>query len=158
MRNQHCMQVNDKTRRNLAWWRVDLGSTYVVISINITNRDVNQGKLKRCYWLFEIVLCLCMQKRVVGWWGWGVVGWGVVGGVGCVVWWWGVVGCWDWWGLWWWWWWGGVVFGVGDGGGPGFANDCPCWVWCRRLTTCLQYDGPPFGNPIWNDCGFVSLA
>ena len=21
-------------------------------------------------------------------------------------------------------------------GGPGFANDCPCGVWCRGLTTC----------------------
>ena len=26
---------------------------------------------------------------------------------------------------------------------PGFATDCPCGVWCRGLTTCLLYVGPP---------------
>ena len=25
----------------------------------------------------------------------------------------------------------------------GFATDCPCGVWCRGLTTCLLYVGPP---------------
>ena len=28
-------------------------------------------------------------------------------------------------------------------GVPGFATDCPCGVWCRGLTTCLLYVGPP---------------
>ena len=28
-------------------------------------------------------------------------------------------------------------------GVPGFATDCPCVVWCRGLTTCLLYVGPP---------------
>ena len=31
-------------------------------------------------------------------------------------------------------------------GVPGFANDCPCSVWCHGLTTCLLYVGPLFGN------------
>ena len=26
---------------------------------------------------------------------------------------------------------------------PGLATDCPCGVWCRGLTTCLLYVGPP---------------
>ena len=26
---------------------------------------------------------------------------------------------------------------------PGFATDCHCGVWCRGLTTCLLYVGPP---------------
>ena len=26
---------------------------------------------------------------------------------------------------------------------PGFATDCACGVWCRGLTTCLLYVGPP---------------
>ena len=30
---------------------------------------------------------------------------------------------------------------------PGFATDCPCSVWCR-LTTCLLYVVPSFGNLI----------
>ena len=33
-------------------------------------------------------------------------------------------------------------------GVPGFANDCPCGVWCRELTTCLLYVGPHFGNVV----------
>ena len=33
-------------------------------------------------------------------------------------------------------------------GVSGFATDCPCGVWCRGLTTCLLYVGPPFGNRI----------
>ena len=41
---------------------------------------------------------------------------------------------------------------------PGFATDCPCGVWCRRLTTCLLYVGPPFGILVWNDSGYVSLT
>ena len=41
---------------------------------------------------------------------------------------------------------------------PGFATDYPCGVWCRGLTTCLLYVGPPVGNLVWNDCGFVSLT
>ena len=28
------------------------------------------------------------------------------------------------------------------GGVPGFATDCPCGVWCRRLTICPLYVGP----------------
>ena len=32
----------------------------------------------------------------------------------------------------------------------GFANDCLCGVWCRELTTCLLYVGPPFGNRFLN--------
>ena len=43
-------------------------------------------------------------------------------------------------------------------GGPGFATDCPCGVWCCEITTCLMHVGPRFGNPVWNDCGFVSLT
>ena len=31
-------------------------------------------------------------------------------------------------------------------GVSGFATDCPCYVWCRGLTTCLLHVGPPFGN------------
>ena len=38
---------------------------------------------------------------------------------------------------------------------PGFSVDCPCGVWCRRLTTCLLYDGPLFRN--LDDNRFVSL-
>ena len=30
-------------------------------------------------------------------------------------------------------------------------SDCPCGVWCRGLTTCLQHVGPPFGNRIINN-------
>ena len=42
-------------------------------------------------------------------------------------------------------------------GVPGFATDCPCGVWCRRLTTCLLYVGPIFGNLFENDSKFVSM-
>ena len=43
-------------------------------------------------------------------------------------------------------------------GVPGLATDCPCSVWCCGLTTCLLYVGPPVGNLVWNDSGFVSLT
>ena len=34
-----------------------------------------------------------------------------------------------------------------------FATDCPCCVWCRRLTTCLLYVGPHFRNRLLsNNC------
>ena len=36
-------------------------------------------------------------------------------------------------------------------GVSGFATDCPCGVWCRRLTTCLLHVGPPFGNRLLNN-------
>ena len=42
-------------------------------------------------------------------------------------------------------------------GVPGFATDCPC-VWCRGLTSCPLYVGPPFGNLVKNDSRFVSLT
>ena len=38
-----------------------------------------------------------------------------------------------------------------------FTTDCSCGVWCRRLTTCLFYDDPLFGNLVENDSRFVSL-
>ena len=38
------------------------------------------------------------------------------------------------------------IFYMGD---PGFATDCPCSVWCRRLTTCLLYVSPLFGNRVY---------
>ena len=41
----HCVYARDNSGQNLAWWQVDLGETYVVISINITNRNLFQGKL-----------------------------------------------------------------------------------------------------------------
>ena len=41
---------------------------------------------------------------------------------------------------------------------PSFATDILCGVWCRLLTTCSLYVGPLFGNLVWNDSGFVSLA
>ena len=31
-------------------------------------------------------------------------------------------------------------------GVPGFETDYPCGVWCRGLTTCFLYIGPPYGN------------
>ena len=34
-------------------------------------------------------------------------------------------------------------------GVSGFATDCPCYVWCRRLTTCLLYLCSLFGNFLW---------
>ena len=41
---------------------------------------------------------------------------------------------------------------------PGFATDCPCGVWCRGLTTCLLYVGPPLEFLVWNDSGYVNLT
>ena len=35
-------------------------------------------------------------------------------------------------------------------GVSGFATDCPCYVWCRGLITCLLHVGPPFGNRFLN--------
>ena len=43
-------------------------------------------------------------------------------------------------------------------GVSGFATDCPSGVWCRRLTTCLQHVGPPFGNRILNNSWAVGLT
>ena len=43
-------------------------------------------------------------------------------------------------------------------GVSGFANDCPCGVWCRGLTTCLLHVGPPFGNRILNNSWAVGLT
>ena len=43
-------------------------------------------------------------------------------------------------------------------GVSGFANDCPCGVWCRGLTTCLLYVGPPFGNRFLNNKWAVGLT
>ena len=43
-------------------------------------------------------------------------------------------------------------------GVPGFETDCPCGVWCRGLTTCPEYVGPPFGNLGWSNSRFVSLT
>ena len=43
-------------------------------------------------------------------------------------------------------------------GVSGFATDCPCDVWCRGLTTCLQHVGPPFGNRILNNSWAVGLT
>ena len=43
-------------------------------------------------------------------------------------------------------------------GVPGFTIDCPCGVWCRGLTTCLQYNGSLVGNLVWSDGGFVTLT
>ena len=40
-------------------------------------------------------------------------------------------------------------------GVSGFANDCPCGVWCRGLPTCLLHVGPPFWKSIFKqqlDC------
>ena len=38
-----------------------------------------------------------------------------------------------------------------------FATDCPCGVCCRGLTTCLLYDGPPFGN-LWKSIFKILLG
>ena len=43
-------------------------------------------------------------------------------------------------------------------GVSGFATGCPCDVWCRGLTTCLLYVGPPFGNRILNNSWAVGLT
>ena len=43
-------------------------------------------------------------------------------------------------------------------GVSGFATDCPCDVWCRGLTTCLLYVGPPFGNRFLNTSWAVGLT
>ena len=42
-------------------------------------------------------------------------------------------------------------------GVPGFANERPCDVWCRGLTTCLLYVGPILGNLVENESSFVNL-
>ena len=43
-------------------------------------------------------------------------------------------------------------------GVSGFAIDCPCGVWCRGLTTCLLYVGPPFGNRFLNNSWAVGVT
>ena len=43
-------------------------------------------------------------------------------------------------------------------GFSGFATDCPCGVWCRRLTTCLLYIGPLFRNRLLNNSWAVGLT
>ena len=43
-------------------------------------------------------------------------------------------------------------------GGSGFATDCPCYVWCRGLTTCLLHVGPPFENRILKNSWAVGLT
>ena len=43
-------------------------------------------------------------------------------------------------------------------GVSGFATDCPCDVWCRGLTTCLLYVGPPFGNRFLKTSWAVGLT
>ena len=43
-------------------------------------------------------------------------------------------------------------------GVSGFANDCPCGVWCRGLTTCLLNVGPLFGNWLLNNSWAVGLT
>ena len=40
----------------------------------------------------------------------------------------------------------------------GFATDCPCDVWCRKLTTCLLRVGPHFGNRLLNTSWAVGLT
>ena len=40
----------------------------------------------------------------------------------------------------------------------GFATDCPCGVWCRRLTTCLLHVGPPLGNRFLNNSCTVGVT
>ena len=40
-----CAYAEGGSRTNQAWWQVDMGDTYVVISVNITNRDSHQRKL-----------------------------------------------------------------------------------------------------------------
>ena len=35
---------------------------------------------------------------------------------------------------------------ISQSGVSGFAINCACGVWCRRLTTCLLYVGPLFGK------------
>ena len=39
-----------------------------------------------------------------------------------------------------------------------FATDCPCDVWCRRLTTCLLHVGAPFGNRFLSTTWAVGLT
>ena len=39
-----------------------------------------------------------------------------------------------------------------------FPTDCPCDVWCRGLTTCLLYVGPPFDNRFSNTSWAVGLT
>ena len=39
-----------------------------------------------------------------------------------------------------------------------FATDCPCDVWCRGLTICLLYVGPPFGYRFLNNSWAVGLT
>ena len=43
-------------------------------------------------------------------------------------------------------------------GVSGFTTDCPCDVWCRRLTTYLLHVGPPFGNRFVNTSWAVGLT
>ena len=43
-------------------------------------------------------------------------------------------------------------------GVSGFATDYPCGVWCRRLTTCLLYVGPPWENRFLNTSWAVGLT
>ena len=46
----HCAYSDGGSSENTAWWQVDLGDTYVVFSVNITNRSVEKRKL--CRWVF----------------------------------------------------------------------------------------------------------
>ena len=39
-----------------------------------------------------------------------------------------------------------------------FTADCPCGVWCRRLTTCVLHVGPPFGNRLLSNSWAVGLT
>ena len=41
-----CVWPHDGDRRVLPWWQVDLGDTYVVISVRITNRNRDRRKLQ----------------------------------------------------------------------------------------------------------------
>ena len=43
-------------------------------------------------------------------------------------------------------------------GVPAFVTNCLCGVYCRELTTCLQYIVPLFGNLVRNGAGFENFT
>ena len=60
---RHCAYADNGNRQNPAWWQVDLGDNYVVISVKITNRIYWQCKLCRfwCSLTIEQFCCLSLS-------------------------------------------------------------------------------------------------
>ena len=59
----HCAWVFGGSTADPAWWQVDLEQTYVVISVNITNSNTEQGWSYGCYnknicasiWKYDVI-------------------------------------------------------------------------------------------------------